>query len=450
MHVLLNRFRVISLPLLWLVGILIFLLGCGGTVPTPGAAETPLAEKSADANTLTLWHTFDDERGDTLVALTREFHKIYPDLTINPVFVGTHDDLSKQMTAAIALGNVPDIVLAERRQIGEFAEQGGLQPLDKFLNDPELGLTRQDRDDFLRGMLQLGTYPTMNNRVYGFPFHQEAFVLFYNADMLKQLNIEHPPRTWDEFGEYSALATAQGTYGWAMRANADTFEAMLASRGSALLTNAEGRGLFNERAGLASMQLVAALAESGQAKLATSDEKARLEFASGSAAYYLGWMSELDLLRRAQQVSDTDFDIGVGILPQLDPQTPWLLTRGDLFAIPRISPERARDAWFFIRWMTTPSTSARWVRGTDALPLRISALDFIAPDAAPNLFYDQVLKTFEDVPPRLASQPAHFYSKTVEQAVSEVWLQAVQPKADLPAILDNLLERVNQILSVKP
>lgn len=450
MHVLLLRIRSVPLLFLSLAGILIFVLGCGGATPTAVPSETPLAAENADANTLTLWHTFDDERGDTLLALTREFHKVYPDLTINPVFVGTHDDLSKQMTAAIALGNVPDLILAERRQIGEFAQNGGLQSLNKFLDDPELGLSKQDRADLLRGMLQLGTYPTLNNRVYGFPFHQEAFVLFYNADMLNPLNISRAPTTWDEFGDWSTQATGESTYGWAMRGNADTFEAMLASRGSALLTDSEERGLFNERAGLGSLQLVSALAESGNAKLATSDEKARMEFASGKAAYYLGWMSELDTLYRAQQAADTDFEIGVGLLPQLDPQTPWLLTRGDLFAIPRVSPERARNAWFFVRWMTTPSTTARWVRGADALPLRLSALNYIAPDATPNLFYDQILKTFDKVPPRVAPQPAHPYSKSVEQAVSEVWLQAVQPNPDLPAILDNLVERVNQILAVKP
>lgn len=450
MHVPFFRHRVAPLFFLPLVGALIFLVGCGSSLPTPAPRATPPASETTDPNNLTLWHTFADERADTLLALTREFHKVYPDLTVNPVYVGTHDDLSKQMAAAIALGAVPDLILANRRQIADFAQQGGLQTLDKFLNDPELGLSNQDRGEFVRGMLQLGTFPTLDNRVYGFPFYQEAFVLYYNADLLEELGVTSVPRTWDQFGEYSTLATQNDTYGWAMRANADTFEAMLTSRGSALLTDSEERGLFNERAGLNSLKLVSELTQAGAARLAASDEQARAEFASGKVAYYLGWMSELDALQRAQKASKTDFEIGVGILPQLDPETPWLLTRGDLFAIPRISPSKARNAWFFVRWMTTPSSSARWVRGADALPVRLSALDFIAPDAKPNLFYDQILKSFKSAPPRLASQPAHPYSNSVEQAASDLWIQAVQPNPDLPVLLDNLVERVNQILAVKP
>jgi ABC-type glycerol-3-phosphate transport system substrate-binding protein len=450
MHVNQTRTR-FSLLFLFALGCATLLLSsCGGSSPTPLPPETPLTDTGSGERTLTLWHSFEDEREDTLTAMTREFHRVYPELTVTPVYVGTHDDLTKQMAAAIALGNLPDLILGERRQIAEFAAQGGLRSLDKYFEDPDVGLSEKDRTDFLRGLVRLGAFPTLDNHVYGFPFHQEAFVLFYNADMLRAMNLSRAPLTWNEFQEISAQINQEGTYGWAMRADPDTFEAMLTSRGSALLTDTEMKGLFNERAGINSMRMVSEMTQSGHARLATSDEKARSEFASGSAAFYMGWMSELDAIRRAQEQAETDFDIGVGLMPQLDPEAPWLLTRGDMFAIPNISKERARDAWFFVRWITTPSNSARWVRGTDALPLRLSALDSIAPDAAPNIFYDEVLKSFEQVPPRLAAQPAHPHSKIVEEAVSSVWLDAVQPEPDLRVILDELAARVNQILAVKP
>ena len=47
-------------------------------------------------------------------------------------------------------------------------------------------------------------------------------------------------------------------------------------------------------------------------------------------------------------------------------------------------------------------------------------------------------------------QPAHPQMDTIEQAVSGLWIQAVQPKADLRVILDTLTSRVNQILSIQP
>lgn len=448
------RLRLLLLPNLILcivvLGCSILLFGCGSApTPTSTPPETPLPDSVSQNSTLILWHTFDDERRDTLQALANDFHKTYPNLSVNLVYVGSRDDLTKQMTAGIALGTAPDLVLADRRQIAEFTAQDGLQSLDKLMDDPELGLSPQDRTDYLRGALQLGTFPLLDNRMYGFPFYQEAFVLFYNADLMKTLNLNRAPPTWDAFADNAKDATDLPTYGWAMRADAATFQAMLLSRGSALMTDAETRALFNERAGINSLKLVADMNDGGVAKLAPSDDKARQEFASGKAAFYMGWMSELPILKQAQKSSKTSFDIGVGIMPQLDPETPWLLTRGDLFAIPKTAENRTRDAWFFIQWITSPTQSARWVRGTDSLPLRLSALNFIAPDQSSSLYFDQIFKSFKTVPPHLAPEPTPPHMDTIDELVSGLWLAAVQPKADLANILDTLVARVNQILALQ-
>lgn len=433
-----------------LFSILVSLIGCGSDSSVTQPAPTSLPDTSTENKTLTLWHTFDDERRDALEALLADFHKVYPDLQINALYVGSRDDLTKQMTAAIALGTPPDLVLADRRQLAEFAAQGGLVALDDLMNDPELGLSKQDRADYFRGALDLGKIRWLGNRAFGFPFSQEAFVLFYNADAMKTLNVNRAPQTWEQFSEYAAAATHDGKYGWTIRADAAAFEAMLVSRGSAVFTDNETRALFNERAGLASLKLVADLDQGGVARIATSDDQSLREFATGSAAYYMGWMSDLLALRQAQRDVKSSFGIGVGIMPQLDPQTPWLLTRGDLFGITKTSPARVRSAWFLIRWLTAPTQSARWVRSTETMPLTNAALNFVAPASARSIFLDQVFITFKTVPPRLAPPPAPPHVDSIEQIVSSLWLDAVQPKADLRALLDDMVVRVNQMLAVQP
>ncbi len=452
MHVLLTRWKFPSLLALVLATIL-FLIGCG-SVPSLSDTATPPPDANAKT-TLTLWHTLTGARSEALEELARDFSRTYPDLAVDPVFVGTRDDLTKQMTAAIALGSAPDLILADRRQISEFAQQGGLYPLDALMDDPELGLSKQDLADFLPGALQLGKFPALGDRTYGFPFNQEALVLFYNADLLRTININQPPRTWEQFGEYATTVTNDSNYGWVMRSDADSFEAMLVSRGSALLTDRETRALFNERAGLASLRLFADLHKAGIVELATSDDKARAAFAAGDAAFYMGWLSELDILRAAQKEARTNFTIAVAPLPQLDPEFPWLLARGDLFALPRITQgrslsERARRAWFFVRWITTTTPGARWVRATDALPLRASELTFVAPSAQAAGYGARLIQAFDGAVPRLAPQPAPPHMDAVREQVSGLWLEASQENPDLAAILDAQAERVNQILSVKP
>lgn len=430
--------------------LLILVIGCGTSSPTATPPATAENTNAVTSKTFTLWHTFDGARGDALKELTDEFHDIYPDFSVQTVFVGGHDDLTKQMTAAIALGNAPDLVLADRRQIADFAVQGGLQPLDNLMGDSELGLSKQDTADYWRGALSLGKYPTLDNRTYGFPFDQEPLVLFYNADLLKTINVNRAPRTWDQFGEYASGISKGDVYGWAMDANAATFEAMLASRGSALLTDAESKTLFQERAGLGSLRLVADLNEAGIAELLPSDEKAQRAFASGQVAFYFGWLSEIGKLELSQKDAKRTFNIGVAPPPQQDPESPWLLTRGDLFGISSASGDRARDAWFFVRWITSPTQSARWVRATDALPLRASAITFLAPATSSKMRFQQILNALDGAEPQLLPQPAHPFMDSVEQSVADLWLQATQEKPDLPAILDAMAARVNQILAIKP
>lgn len=429
-------------------------ISCRAAPELPNPPETPSAQSEAQGTTLTVWHSLDEDKRETFQALAQDFHEVYPDLTINSVYVGSRDDLTKQMTAAIALGNAPDLVLADRAQIAEFARQGGLQALEKFTNDAELGLSKEDESDFLEGALNLGSYPTLGKRKYGFPFDQEAFVLFYNADALKKINVNRAPRTWERFGEDATTATQAPLYGWAMRANGDTLQAMLVSRGSALLTNDESRALFNERAGLASLQLAADLYEGGAAVLAASDEKAQRAFAAGEAAFYMGWMSELAKLEALQKESKSDFEIGVAPLPQLEPTEPWLLTRGNLFGLTtaplgRTDAQRARNAWFFVRWITAPTPSAQWVRATNAIPLRASTLTFLAPDLSNSARMRQIATAFDGVLPHLAPQPAPPYMETIAQQIGDLWLQAMQPKPDLAAILDAAARRVNQILAMQ-
>lgn len=446
------------LPVFWLpiaiCSVLAF-VGCGAAPALPQAPATPTTNSADNSTTLTVWHTFTDEQRDTFETLARDFQKVYPDLTINTVYVGSRDDLTKQYNAAIALGSAPDLILADRRQIADFAAEGGLQPLESFMQDADLGLTKQDTSDFLDGALQLGKYSSLKGRTYGIPFDQEAFVLFYNADRFKDVNVNRAPRTWEEFADYSKLVSTDKTYGWTFYPDAALLEAMLASRGSALLTDAGTRALFNERAGLATFKMAAELTDSGYAQVMSSADKAREAFASGQAAYYLGWMSELETLQALQKQDKQSFEIALAPLPQTSDDETYLLTRGDLFGVTsapqgRTDAQRARNAWFFVRWITAPTQSAQWVRATNSIPLRASTLQFIAPDLDKNPRFRQIAAAFQGALPKLVAQPAAPGMDTIEQQTAGLWLQTTEPKAEISALLDALADRVNQVLAVKP
>lgn len=83
-----------------------------------------------------------------------------------------------------------DTVLFPNTMIAEFAEAGVLEPLDDYINNPDLtDMEEFDKDD----LLAIYGY---KDKSYELPITISAHYLFYRTDL-----IENPPQTWDEYFE---------------------------------------------------------------------------------------------------------------------------------------------------------------------------------------------------------------------------------------------------------
>ncbi len=425
-----------------LIAWLVFAAGCRAAPPLPAQPSPPAGTPTTGPISLVLWHSETGAARAELEALARDFHTAYPDLTVTPIYVGSADDLEKQVTAAIALSRTPDLVLASRRDLAQFIRQDGLLPLDSLRDDPTLGLSAEDRADLFPGLLDEGTFVEFGKQFYAFPFDLEALVLFYNTHLIAK-----PPTTWNDFADQASKATKDQQYGWPMEFDADVFSAMLVSQGSAMIDDPERRTLFAERGGVASMMLASQLYKSGVAKVKGDSAAALKDFAQGQVAFYFGWMSQLPALQAAQKAANTDFEIGVANLPQGDPTEPYLLSRGNDLAIFKIAPERARNAWFFIRWLTASEQTARWTRAANAIPLRASALNLLSDEAAKNARWRQIQNSFNGQAPHLVPSSANRHAGQIERLMGNAWSQIVMEKTDPAMTLTTASLNANQLLA---
>lgn len=381
--------------------------------------------------------------------MARDFHTTYPNLTVTPRYVGNDDDLNKQVTAAVALGRVPDLVLANRRDIAQFARQGGLLPLDRFRADPSVGLTTDDLADFFPGILDEGAFAEFHNQSYAVPFDTEGLVLFYNADLLKASSYIKPPSNWDDFADMASKLTSDRQFGWAMQIDADVFSAMLVSRGSAMLDDPERRSLFEERGGVAAMTLVSQLTKSGAAKPESDHDAALYDFAQGRAAFYLDWMSELSAIQEAQRRGGASFEIGISNMPQGDSTDTFMLERGNDLAIFRMAPDRESNAWFFIRWITASRQTARWARAAGAIPLRASALPFMATATLTESRLRQIEDGFGGIAPNFVPRSANRHASEIERLMEDAWAQIALSKTDVVTTLTASAANADQLLGAK-
>ncbi len=437
--------RSMLLRLLFVFPLLSFAASCRAVPAFPSPPSAAAGTPTTGPENLVLWHSETGAARKELEALARDFHAAYPDLTVTPVYVGGPNDLVKQVTAAIALSRTPDLVLASRRDLAQFVRQGGMTPLDSLRDDPSIGFKEEDLQDFFPGILDEGTFVEFGKQLYGFPFDLQGMALFYNAQVIAK-----PPATWNGFVDQASKATQDRVYGWAMNLDAEIFSGMLVSQGSAMIDDPERRTLFAERGGVAAMTLASQLYKSGAAKVMNDADGAAVDFVLGRAVFYIGWMSQLPELKQAEEAGSANFQIGIANLPQADPAEPFMLVRGSDLAIFRIPPARARNAWFFIRWLTASPQVAQWTRAVNAIPLRSSSLAFLSTDAATLAQLREIENSLNGRPPHFVPLSANRHAAQIEASMENAWAQIVLDKADVPSTLAGASMNSDQLLAGNP
>ena len=109
---------------------------------------------------------------------------------------------------AMAGGTAPDVFYVNFRKLYQYRDQGFLAPLDEFIKkEPHvLDLVHPE----IRKVI------TVDGHIYSIPWFQCAMALNYRKDLFRDagLDPDKPPRTWDEFYEYSRKLTDQDKGQW--------------------------------------------------------------------------------------------------------------------------------------------------------------------------------------------------------------------------------------------
>lgn len=176
------------------------LIVCGG-ISKADAADT---EKTK----LVFMHGFAQEAvNDFFNKAIAEFEEKMPGYTIENRYV-PFDDINKQMSIAIAAGEIPDIVSLNNPDVASYVEMGGFADINSMVEEWE------DYDQFYDLALEAGK---VDGKQYGLPYDTNCLALFYNKDMLEEKNVD-VPTTLEELREAAKQLTdsSKGIYGMAI------------------------------------------------------------------------------------------------------------------------------------------------------------------------------------------------------------------------------------------
>ncbi|MFK7994414.1 MAG: sugar ABC transporter substrate-binding protein [Granulosicoccus sp.] len=290
--------------------------------------------------------------------------------------------LGEQVRDFVAGGDL-DVALIDLVWIGNFAENGWIEPVSKFtsnaaITDPEL-----DIDDFFP--LVLNAFGGWNDTVYGLPFDNYSGLLFYNECMLKDAGFDGPPETWSELKDtYGPALTKDGKYAFALQSkrnetqSADSFARMLWPFGGSFLDADFRSNLLSEesQAGLQFRQELMQYMPEGI--VAYDHAEAVNGLAQGDVAMLTEWSAFYSSLKNPETSKVADC---LKIAPE--PKGPAgrkpALGGFSLAVASQADDNEQAAAWLFIQWITSKANAMEYLeRGGVPARQSVYAADGVA------------------------------------------------------------------------
>jgi multiple sugar transport system substrate-binding protein len=296
-------------------------------------------------------------------------------IKVNYTTVPYENALGEQVRDFVAGGDL-DIALIDLVWIGNFAENGWIEPLDKFTADAALADPDLDMPDFFP--LVLNAFGGWNNVIYGLPFDNYSGLMFYNSCMLKDAGFDKPPETWADLKDvYGPALTKDGKYAFALQSkrnetqSADSFARMLWPFGGSFL-NAEFKSNLNSPESQAGLQFRQDLMQYMPEGIVAYDHAETVNgLAQGDVAIITEWSAFYSTLASPETSTLGDC---LAVAPEpTGPAGRKPALGGFSLAVATQADDAEKAAgYLFIQWVTSKANAGRYLE-MGGVPARQSA-----------------------------------------------------------------------------
>lgn len=423
--------------------------------PPKTAEEVDAIELKGKNVTVLYWHNRPQKDQDFLQGMLDEFNKSNPyGITAKAEIGGaSYNDVYNKINAAIQAGQPPEISVAYQNQAAFYRAQGAVIDLAPFVKSKKYGLAEADLKDYFQTFLDSDKNPQYKGEVLGFPTQRSMEVLYYNADWLKQIGYNEPPKTWKEFEEMACKATnkEQKKYGWAFRHDASNWASFVFTHGGRIIAEDGSAYVFNSDAGVQALQLIQRMFEKGCAvEIPTSERYGEQNrFANGEVMFVLASSSGLPFYKEAvDKGAKHKWDITI------PPNTgkPVINLYGASVSVYKTTPEKELAAWLVIKFLGEKTQTAKWAINTGYLPVRQSAVaDVVAAYKANPVWAGGLdasyARMFDWAKYAMVEAPVAGYDPVRTLIDKEILSKAIaDPKADAKKLLDEAVKQANAIL----
>lgn len=298
-----------------------------------------------------------------IIKLLPEFEK-KTGIKVNYEIVPYENTREKEVLNFTSGGDLT-MALVDLVWIGEFAENGWIEPIEDFTGDASI----TDPNLNLKGFfpLLLDAFGSWGGKVYGLPFDNYSGLLFYNSCMLKDAGFDGPPKTWTELKDvYGPKLTHDDKYAFALQSlrgetqSADSFMRVLWPFGGSLLDKTFHSNLMSpeSQAGLQFRQDLMKYMPPGIVSYDHAESVNAL--AQGQVAMITEWSAFYGTLTDPATSKLGDC---LAVAPEPEGPAGRLPALGgfSLAVASQASDEQKKASWLFIQWATSEEIARAYV-----------------------------------------------------------------------------------------
>ena len=401
------------------------------------------------------WHNRPEADQKLLQSMLDEFSKSNPyGVTAKAEIAGAgYPDVYNKVNAALQAGQPPDLSVAYQNQAAFYRAQGAVVDITPFLKSKKYGLSEADLKDYFQAFLDSDANPQFKGERLGFPTQRSMDVMYYNADWLKALGYDGPPKDWKTWEEAACKASdpAKQKYGWAIRHDASNFATQVFARGGSILSPDGAAYVYNSQAGQDTIAMLQRMVEKKCAVEIPTSERfgEQNRFGAGNILFVFASSSGLPFYQDTV-AKGGKFKWSIAMPPNNG--KPAINLYGASVSIYKTTPERELAAWLMIKYLGEKAQTVKWATSTGYLPVRQSAKDdtvkFYANDPkwGPELA-NAYAQMFDWAQYAMIESPVAGYDPVRALIDKDVISKAIaDPKADPKKMLDDAVKKSNDIL----
>src|SRR2546421_3888130 len=285
---------------------------------------------------------------DDVRAMTADFTKANPKVTVEPTFVA-YEALHDKIVSAAPAGTY-DVVLIDVIWPAEFGSK-------KIVTDVTSQFPASWKSDMLGGALSTAKY---QDKFYGVPWILDTKYFFYNTDLLGKAGVDPSTlSTWD--GVLAAAKTLKDKkvvdhpliWSWKQaEALICDYTQLLGAFGGKFLSDDGKSVAFDSGGGLRALQWMKQTLDQGLTNpnsMESLEEDVRKAFSEGSAAFALNWTY---MYAAAQDPSQSKVNGKVGVRPTPTGSAGGPGVNGSMALCVGSGSKHQKAAWTYISYLT--------------------------------------------------------------------------------------------------